>query len=90
MPWSIDTSISFITLLLTGTLSLLGIWNHVANTYRRIAPQVNSSTEASIASGQQRQSNVDPEVLLESGLYTETHQTQPGSEPRLTRRTQSV
>ncbi|RAK93800.1 hypothetical protein BO79DRAFT_250423 [Aspergillus costaricaensis CBS 115574] len=29
MPWSIDTSLSFITLLLTGISFLLKIWNHV-------------------------------------------------------------
>lgn len=39
MAWSIDTSIAFITLLLTGTWSFLQIWNYVANAYRRALSQ---------------------------------------------------
>ncbi|KAE8313070.1 hypothetical protein BDV41DRAFT_537515 [Aspergillus transmontanensis] len=77
MPWSIDTSISFITLLFTGISSILGIGSHVANACRRILHQgVESSTEASITRGQPRPSHVDPEILLESGLHTEIQRVQ--------------
>ncbi|KAE8422732.1 hypothetical protein BDV36DRAFT_244530 [Aspergillus pseudocaelatus] len=77
MPWSIDTSISFITLLFTGISSLLGIWNLVQNTSRRTLPQaVESSPEASVARAQPRPSDVDPEILLESGLHTGMYRSQ--------------
>ncbi|KAL4938739.1 hypothetical protein BDV06DRAFT_200237 [Aspergillus oleicola] len=84
MPLSIDTSIAFVTLLLTGTSALLEIWTYIANTYKRNFVQVTPSTAAL----------TDQEVLLEAGLNTNTHQAptdiyQP-SELRLTLRTRSV
>lgn len=82
MTWSIDTSISFITLLLTGTWSFLQIWNYVAQTYWRAPSQgllselssqqyligslLDSGIEASVA---REQDNLSPEILLESGLF---------------------
>ncbi|BCR95400.1 uncharacterized protein AKAW2_20340S [Aspergillus luchuensis] len=83
MPWSIDTSLSFITLLLTGISFLLKIWNHVANrSYGRVLPQgvVRSTPETSIIRRQQQHHhhqlhNVDPDILLESGLHPGAYQT---------------
>ncbi|PWY85518.1 hypothetical protein BO83DRAFT_433443 [Aspergillus eucalypticola CBS 122712] len=83
MPWSIDTSLSFITLLLTRISFLLKIWNHVANwSYRRVLPQgvARSTPDASILRRQQRHQqhqlhHVDPEILLESGLHPGVYQT---------------
>lgn len=37
MPWSIDTTLSLISLLLTGTSSVFEIWYYVKYTYRRIS-----------------------------------------------------
>ncbi|OJJ53763.1 hypothetical protein ASPSYDRAFT_50517 [Aspergillus sydowii CBS 593.65] len=65
MAWSIDKSIAFITLLLTGTWSFLQIWNYVANAYRRALSQ-DSGIEVAVA---REQDNTSPEILLESGLF---------------------
>ncbi|PYH38711.1 uncharacterized protein BO87DRAFT_412524 [Aspergillus neoniger CBS 115656] len=82
MPWSIDTSLSFITLLLTGISFLLKIWNHVVNwSYSRVLPQgvARSTPETSIIRRQQQHRHqlhsVDPEILLESGLHPGAYQT---------------
>ncbi|KAF9892307.1 hypothetical protein FE257_002084 [Aspergillus nanangensis] len=89
MPWSVDTSISLLTLILTGTSSLLDIWNHVTDMYDRTVHQGDSTPDASIVSRAQLPHNIDSDSLLESGLHPKI-QTAPDMEPKLARRTQSV
>ncbi|KAL2865285.1 uncharacterized protein BJX67DRAFT_359137 [Aspergillus lucknowensis] len=78
MAWSIDTSISFIALLITGTSSLLVIWNYAAHLYRRAFPQgLSLRTDGSIARAQQRPRDLDLVIRLESGPWAEVDRMQP-------------
>jgi hypothetical protein len=91
MPWSIDTTLSLISLFITGSSSLLAIWDRVIHGSKRISfkgqpggahraavtnPPPDSSTETLVSRGLHRPRNVDPGVLLESGLYTQSLQPQ--------------
>ncbi|KAJ5678993.1 hypothetical protein N7462_007237 [Penicillium macrosclerotiorum] len=64
MSWSIDTTLSLISLLITGASSLLNIWNHIARTCF-----IDPTSHASVAEAPQPPENVDPGALLESGLH---------------------
>lgn len=86
MPWSIDTTLALISLFVTGSSSLLAIWDRIIHGPKRISfkgqpfealratvtnPPPDSSTETLVARGLHQPNNVDLGVLLESGLYSQ-------------------
>jgi hypothetical protein len=85
MPWSIDTTLSLISLFITGVGSVLQVWNFIRQNFRRTSSSgqlagslrkqsltrlPDHNTEASIATGL-NPTNLDLEILLESGLRSQ-------------------
>ncbi|KAL3481687.1 hypothetical protein BJX99DRAFT_218132 [Aspergillus californicus] len=87
MPWSVDTTVSFISLLVNGTSSLLDIWDHITSALR--GSSQDSTSDPSI-SEKLRQPNMDPEVLLELGLFSPSDKSEPVAGLGLIPRAKSV
>lgn len=92
MPWSIDTTLSLISLFITGSSLLLAIWDRVMHGSQRISfkgqscgalratvtnPRPDSNTETLAARELHPPNNVDQGVLFELGLYSQRLQSQP-------------
>ncbi|CEL09264.1 hypothetical protein ASPCAL12403 [Aspergillus calidoustus] len=71
MAWSIDTTLSFLSLLITGASSLVVVWDPIVSSYRRIYRRV-CGTEPSPTRDHQHPSYGDEESLLEEGLRNGT------------------
>ncbi|KAL3462750.1 hypothetical protein BJX64DRAFT_258538 [Aspergillus heterothallicus] len=86
MSWSIDTTLSFLSLFITFAWFLVAIWERVVHAWRRIMLRVSDDANTR---RQRRSSNVDDEMMFEEAQANRASQTS-GPGLRLTRRTQSA